>query len=325
MRVLPSVKTVLFKLDKTDRSLLSLLSKDCRTPNTALGAKLRVSKDTVKYRVMNLRKAQVLQGYTAEINTKELGFMSVHLLVQLTAVDPQFLTSAISSMSKLDFITVIIQYSASYDLEIGTVAKTLESLEENVATILDILSPQLKDYQLLIITQGIKNSILPGDTSFERQLKRKESSPDKLDLQILCCLSEDSTQPLYKIGEKVGMSGDSVRNRIKSLVANGIIKRFIPIINYSVVGLSVYCLLLNIRNPGNRLSSVLLQERSVIWAVRTLGSFNCVAYVAVESNEELHELMIRLRKTFSKDISSSNVFLAYEEFKYTYFPKACMQ
>jgi DNA-binding Lrp family transcriptional regulator len=66
---------------------------------------------------------------------------------------------------------------------------------------------------------------------------------EKLDLKdrkILYHLDLDSRQSFAQIGKKVGLHKDVVANRVKKLQEKGIIKKFIPIINNSILGYSWY-------------------------------------------------------------------------------------
>ena len=66
---------------------------------------------------------------------------------------------------------------------------------------------------------------------------------EKLDIKdrkILYHLDLDSRQSFSQIGKKVGLHKDAVANRVKKLQKNGVIRRFLPVINSSVLGYSWY-------------------------------------------------------------------------------------
>ena len=54
-------------LDDTDRQLISLLRRDARLPLATLAAKLGVSRGTVSNRLRKLEDAQVIVGYTVQL------------------------------------------------------------------------------------------------------------------------------------------------------------------------------------------------------------------------------------------------------------------
>ena len=64
----------------------------------------------------------------------------------------------------------------------------------------------------------------------------------------------------------------------------------------------------------------LINDPNVLWAVKTIGKYNVVAYVCVNSNEELHRTLIGLRGLFPNQVKDYETLIAYESHKYTYFP-----
>jgi len=61
-------------LDKTDRSLLGMLQRDCRVPLQEVAKRLGVPKSTVHYRIKKLEQEGIVDGYHARVNAAKLGF-----------------------------------------------------------------------------------------------------------------------------------------------------------------------------------------------------------------------------------------------------------
>ena len=62
-------------------------------------------------------------------------------------------------------------------------------------------------------------------------------------------------------------------------------------------------------------------DKNTLWAVKTIGRFNVLIYLLVKSIDELQESVMRLRGLFPKQINHYETLIAYEEYKYIYFPK----
>ena len=142
-------------------------------------------------------------------------------------------------------------------------------------------------------------------------------------------ISKNATLPLYQIGGQVKLSADAVNYRIKKLINEGIILKHIPIINYSALGYTVYAVLMNIYNLNaekeKRLEYFLKNHENMLWAVKTIGKFNLMMYICVKKSDELHKTLIQMRELFSPDIKDYETLIAYEEYKYTYFPEVCAE
>ena len=109
------------------------------------------------------------------------------------------------------------------------------------------------------------------------------------------------------------------------MMANGIIQKFIPIINYSSMNYNLYSILLNINGFDDKKEKILKmfinQNKNLIWSVKTIGKFNVIMYLLVKNIDELQETFINLRSLFPGNINHYEILIGYEDYKYTYFPK----
>ena len=109
------------------------------------------------------------------------------------------------------------------------------------------------------------------------------------------------------------------------MIDSGLILKFIPVINYTSLDYNLHTLLLNINGLDEKkekiLKNFLLLDKNILWAVKTIGRFNVLIYLLVKNVEELQETMLKLRGLFPKQINHYETLIAYEEYKYLYFPK----
>lgn len=64
-------------------------------------------------------------------------------------------------------------------------------------------------------------------------------SADETDLKILELLREDSRLSFREIGKRIGVSTGTVSDRVRSMVANGVIRRFTTSVDPQKLGLAV--------------------------------------------------------------------------------------
>jgi Lrp/AsnC family leucine-responsive transcriptional regulator len=138
-------------------------------------------------------------------------------------------------------------------------------------------------------------------------------------------MSNNGRIPLHEVGGKVKLSSDGVNYRIKKMIEMGLITGYVPLVNYSLLGYTVYGVLMNIHNLSkekeNKLESFLKNNKNVLWAVKTIGKYNLLMYLSVKESEELHQTLLKMREMFSSDIREYETLIAYEEYKHTYLPK----
>ncbi|WP_395008098.1 Lrp/AsnC family transcriptional regulator [Undibacterium sp.] len=72
-----------FEIDSYDRKILSLLQSDARLSFSEIGRRIHLTSPAVAERVRRLEEAQVIQGFTARVNLRALGY-SFEALINIT-------------------------------------------------------------------------------------------------------------------------------------------------------------------------------------------------------------------------------------------------
>lgn len=74
------------QLDAVDRQILNLLQKNARLPFAKIASEIGVSEATVRYRIKNLEKNQIIKCYTTLIDLKKVGFPTTGIM--MLKIDP---------------------------------------------------------------------------------------------------------------------------------------------------------------------------------------------------------------------------------------------
>lgn len=322
-------KTIKAKLDIKDKKILSVLSTNVRIPLTQLSKRVALSRDAVNYRIKNYEKRGIIQGYRTMVDISKFNYKSNHLFIKLNNPTKEIERKILNKLVKSPFIRAVIKFSGNYDFEIDFITKDIDDLDELLTKIVTDCSGSLQDYELLTISKTFVAETFPKNFSkYKTEKEKKERLDkefDKKDIEILKIISEEANLPLYKIAEKVKLSADVVAYRIKNMVNSGIIINFVPVINYTSLDYNLHTVLLNINGLDDKkekiLNDFLLIDKNVLWAVKTIGRFNVLIYLLVRNVEELQKTLLKLRSLFPKQINHYETLIAYEEYKYIYFPK----
>jgi DNA-binding Lrp family transcriptional regulator len=316
------------KLDVKDIKILALLCNNARTPLTQLAKKVGLSRDAISYRIKNYEKKGLIQGYRTMINVAKLGYNNYHLFIKLSNPSEEIEKSILHKIRDLPFIRAILKFSGTYDLEIALVAKDLAELDKNIVTITSNCGGFIQDYDLLTFSKFYVSRTMPRSFSEKIEdslMENKDYIQDKKDIAILKLISEDALLPLYEIGDKIKLSADAVAYRIKKMRESKIINKYIPVVNYNSLDYSMYTALFNISSldekKEKKLRELLIADKNALWAVKMIGKFNILAYFLVKNIDELQGSISGIRSLFPGEINHHEVLIAYEEYKYTYFPK----
>lgn len=318
------------KLDLKDVKILSLLSLNSRTPLSEISRKVGLSREAIDYRIKNYEKNGIIQGYRTIVDISKFGYFNYHLFISLNNPNEKVEKKIFEKLKKYHFVRAVIIFGGRFDLEIAFVSKNLNDLDKIINEILLSCRGYVREYEILTILKTYVAKTFPESFNYykineEVEKRIVEKKIDKKDIEILKIIGESARESLANISRKVDLSIDSVSYRIKNLKKSDHVKSFVPAIDYKKLGYNFYALLWNVSsldlNKEKELKNFLEKDESVLWAVKTIGRFNLLMYVLVKSTKELQETTNKLRNLFPNQINPHEILIAYEEFKYLYFPK----
>lgn len=142
---------------------------------------------------------------------------------------------------------------------------------------------------------------------------------DLKDIKILSILSQNGRETYSKIAKKIGLSNDSVKNRITKLEKNEIIKAFKINLNYSKLGFLEYDLYLKLKNYNEKelkqIISSFENSFNVTWIGTCFGKFDLRISLIVKNNNELINLIESQEKKLSKYITEIKTCYLIEKYK----------
>ncbi len=317
------------QLDAYDRKILFSLAQNSRIPTSQIAKKVGLSRDAVRYRIQRLETSGVIQGYRAMVNIVRLGFLNVHLLLQLNQPNVEAEKRLVEKFKAYPFVRAIIKFSGKYDFELALIARDIHDLEGIISRVIEDCGEYLQDYNLLFITKTFAGKTFPDNfLKAPEEVKAVSYSEPKLDAtdyKLLSVIADDASLPLQHIALKLGVSADTVKYRMKNLKQCGVIAGFVPVINYDLINYNVYAILLSISGFSEKkeatLKEFLRTNRDVLWGVKTIGKYNVFLYICTTNPDDVVKTTSELRSYFTQSVRDYETLINYEEYKYTYFPE----
>jgi len=310
-------------------SIIGILSSDARIPLTRIAKKVKLSRDAVKYRIDQYEKRGIIQGYRTVVDIKKFGYDKYHLFLKLNNPSSSIEEKLRKKFVSYPFTRAVIKFSGNYDYELAIVAKDIQELDKIISKIIEDCSSSLHESDLLLLPKTYIAETFPPNFPGHIQNKSSQYSSnqkiDKKDIEILKILGDSAKTPLHELETKVKLSADAISYRIKNMIKSGTIIKFVPVINYTSLNYNLHTLLLNISSFDEKKEKILkdfLQiDKNTLWATKTIGKYNVLIYLLVKNVDELQETLIKLRGLFPAQINHYETLIAYEEYKYIYFPK----
>jgi len=228
------------KLDFKDKKILSEIEMNARISFASLGKKVRLSKQVVKYRVEKLEKKNIIQGYNALIDIAKLGetiYIIYFKLIQISSKDEK---KWIDEIDKHPNILAVGKNAGHWDLTVVIRCKNNQELDNILKKIISNKSEKIKEK---LITSEVESTyfntkLLHEGKGYEAITSDSQDNIiiDEKDKKIIHYLSENCRISLLDLSDKIKMSPNGVKNKIKNLERKKIIIGYKTKINYEILG-----------------------------------------------------------------------------------------
>ena len=320
---------MLEKLDLKDRKLLSSIEMDARTPLTQLAKKLKLSKQVVKYRMDRLQKENFIQGYYAVIDLNKLKQTIYVVYLKLSNITSTMENSWFNKINSDQAVMGLAKNSGNFDLTIVIKAGNNHELNEVLTRITKNHSQYITRK---IITSEIESTyfnlkmIYNDAKSFEVSTSDNQHNNfkiDDLDLKIIEEMSDCRTN-LATIANKLKISANSVKNRLRKLEKEKIIICYKTKINYEKLGYLHFRAILRIFDFDDktylRLKEFLKMQGHTESISKYIGYGDIDFRFYVQDMSQYQEFMAHLKDSFPKEITEIEAMQIFDWKSIRYTP-----
>lgn len=316
------------KLDAKDLKIIKELDANARSSNAKIGRKVRLSKDSVNYRIKNLENKKIISGYYTTINISKLGFETYKMMLAFHNTTSEIENKILNYLKKSKHVGWLVSCDGNYQLMAVLWVKNRIIFNDFLNNFLKNFSSYLKERDVIIITENHskrKNYLYQGKNEFP-DIYYKDDQEVKIrkgDLDLIKQIANNARIPLYKIANKLGLTAEAVTYKKKQLEKKGIIQAFRPTINTKKLGYEYYNILFRLKkfDKIDEIFNFFKDLPHIIYFVKYLGNYDLGIDLEVKNSEELRKIIEEIKNKFSKDIESYTAILIYQEHKLSYFPE----
>jgi DNA-binding Lrp family transcriptional regulator len=320
------------KLDLKDKKILYLLLENSRLSPGEIAKHVGLSKNAVAYRIDRLVKKGIIWKFFAAVDHQKIGIYSYDVFLKLKAT-PEQMEKIRGHFRKHPNIVWATTLFGKWDLFVEILTKDLNEFEQIFDRIVEFLGDQLEYYDSKLFVKRLKIDHQIYD--FKLGYKFKPRKPDysrvfrldELDKKILSYLNEhDALAPYQKIGQSVGASLETTRNRVNRLINEGVIVRFFPFVMLTQkLGFLKYLVTIDFRYLTKELEDEVAEYINNMPEVhllfKTVGKPQMYFWAIVEQPSEVEDLVKKLRNKFYQIIIDTEAMLTTEELTLNFFPK----
>ncbi|MBI5391122.1 winged helix-turn-helix transcriptional regulator [Candidatus Woesearchaeota archaeon] len=319
------------KLDKRDEQIIAMLAENARTSLIELGKALGTNKDTVRYKIQRLEKLGIIQKYYAEIDLSKFGYFTYHIFMLLDELGSEQRAALLHDLVNHPNTKSVIHYNDRWDLEWTLVAKGMIDFDAILTDISTRYAKITLEKEVIVVIKYYPTTTTPffPPAHKRRALPRKKLSLDlridAKDFLIIKWISEHARMSAVELGQRIGLSSDSVIRRLKILKESGLIDRFTILCNETKIGLHWQTVAVQIRYLDQqhemKLKAFVLDHPYIIRCVRTIGTWDLLMYIAADTNARFHSTAKEIKKLLSIPLKSQQAWAAYKEECFINFPR----
>lgn len=321
------------ELDALDKKILAVLDQDARLTESAIGKKVRASKQVVRYRLKRFEENKIIENYYTMLNIGKLGFDSYYVFVQLTGLNSKQEKEIYQKILKLPHVAWLATGVGRWDAVILFCAKTISQFNEQLEKLKKLFGPHLHEhiFTTLIQAEHISYKFLKSSLgeSLKTTPKDNSYSLDKIDKKLLQTISQSGRMPVTEISEATNYPIHTIHPRLRKLRKENIIQGFRPKINIHKLGMQWHLLLIKFNSVSEERAKSFIEycksHNHVYYVTNTVGKYNVMLDVHVGNTEDFRNFLFDIKDSYGDVILLYESMVVFEELGLTYIPKIVIE
>ena len=311
------------KLDAFDRKILKILLSNSRESVTSMSKKIGLGRENVDYRLKRLISTGFIKDFITEFNEKTLLIKHHILFAQLIRLRPDDEKDILEYLKQHRYISWIGTAAGKWTLIFDIYLTEIIELHQIVNELLLKLGKHVEEYSLLELESG--------EYFFEKYLEEKSisiikkrkklptKSLDLIDYKILYLLNKNSRINYVELSEKIGLTANGIKKRIKDLEKEDFIRKYSITLDFKKFGYEWYGIQLKLtkfdQETINHIQQFFRNHPKVIFYYKYIGPWDYDIGFIAKNSTELRELINELRAKFPEELKLIDVFITLDEIK----------
>ncbi|MDP4039074.1 MAG: Lrp/AsnC family transcriptional regulator [Candidatus Pacearchaeota archaeon] len=311
----------MMQIDKKDKEILFHLSLNARASLKDISNKTRLSKEVIHYRIKNLEKRGVIEGYYAVIDPYKIG-MTFYRVYMKTEMDSSTEKRFLDFLKKHPKVTWVVEMNGDLDFLYVVWSKNIIEFEEVYNEINRKFGKyiQKKFFSIMTKVYYLKNKYLleKQDRSFQLTGERITNSKlDDFDFRLIKLLSLEGRLPSTEIARKLKSNVKTAQRRIKKLVKEKIITCFNIKINHKILGYTQRKVMLNLKDTSKenieKIISFIINQKDTIYITIAIGQYDIEFEMIEKTHHDFHNLLKEIKNKFPRMIKEYFTLIFYDE------------
>jgi len=324
------------KLSVKDKRIIGELFRDARTPFSIIAKRVRLSKESVNYRVKRLEKLGLLVGFNTVLDIKKIGWEIFFVYIRFRNVDAEKEKEMLEYLKNHPNVAQLFRCIGNYDAIIKVFVRNYADIDKVLKEIegqyREFFDEYFFDYIIEEIAVPFSFLYQPGKESMiyrSAREKTEKTSLTELELRVLKELAKNARCSISEVAEKLKISRELIKYHLKKLEKSEVILKYRPDTLPKKLGYNWHFLILKTEklegNINKSLTTFLLNHPNVTYFYRTAGSSDIQVELRTKTNEKLNEILMEIRGILKTVLKRFELLVILDELKYTYFPECLLE
>ncbi|RJQ15574.1 Lrp/AsnC family transcriptional regulator [Candidatus Woesearchaeota archaeon] len=316
-------------MDKKDRKILYELDKNSRASFSHLGKAVKLSQETVRYRIHQLMRKGIIAHCITVLNQNMLGHSLYEIYFKLKKVNEEKKNAVIKYLQQSKAVAWIGNFEGKFDIGVIVMVPDQLSMQKFMMDFNNAFSAIMmkKTLSLDLKAEFFQRDYLIGKsrttaTALSYEMSEKKVMLDELDKNICRLLANNARMSSVDMGKKLKRSSDAILLRMKKLKKQGIIRGYALVIDNEKADQLHYKLLLYLQDAATaqKLLGFAKSNNRVFAIMHTLAEWDYEIDLEVETVQQLKDFTMELTDRFSESIKDYEVLRIVSMPKYDFYP-----
>lgn len=139
------------EIDELDKKILGILSKEARTRLVDIAKELKITPNTVSYRIKRMKESGVIQGARIVLDRNRIGFLSYKVLVKVNSFDEKELRRFLRHVTQDQHIIDIDLCMGDWNIELDVEIEDYNAFRKLMLELRTNFSNLIKSYDSLLV------------------------------------------------------------------------------------------------------------------------------------------------------------------------------
>lgn len=323
------------ELTVKDKRILGELFQNARTPFSVIAKKVRLSKESVNYRVKRLIESGLLVGFNTVLDVRKLGWEMFFVYIRLMNIDVGRESVILEFLKGHPNVAQLFKCVGNYDAIVKVFVRQAADVDVLMKDIEARFPENIDKYDIdYIVEEAAVPFTFLYDVGKRQMQYLARGEPGKVDvsameLRLLKQIAKGARKSLADIASGVGTARDNVKYHLKRLEKAGVVLKYRPDTLPKKLGYNWHFLVLKTGKLDDKtnkaMEGFLLNHPNVTYFYRTVRNSDVQIELRAKTTEKLNEVLMELRGILKAVLRRVDVLTILHEHKYTYVPNCLLE